>query len=72
VQTYISNYVPVAVLENIRIGYESFGGMGWMLGLMTGKSSGVSTVAVLVLTFPILPRRFLSLTSKIIHADLSR
>jgi len=36
-----------------------------MLGLMTGKSNGVSTVAVLVFSLPILPSKSFSLISKL-------
>jgi hypothetical protein len=36
-----------------------------MLGLMTGKSSGVSTVPLLVFNLPILPSKSFSLISKL-------
>jgi hypothetical protein len=39
--------------------------MSWMLGLITGKSSGVSTVPLLVFSLPILPRRSFSFISKL-------
>jgi hypothetical protein len=39
--------------------------MGWMLGLITGKSSGVSTVPLLVFSLPILPSKSFSLISKL-------
>jgi hypothetical protein len=42
-----------------------WGGMGWMLGLMTGNSSGVSIVPLLVLNLPILPSKSFSLISKL-------
>jgi len=42
-----------------------WGGMGWMLGLMTGNRSGVSIVPLLVFSLPILPSKSFSLISKL-------
>jgi hypothetical protein len=39
--------------------------MGWILGLITGKRSGVSTTADLVFSLPILPSRSFSFISKL-------
>jgi hypothetical protein len=41
------------------------GDTGWMLGLITGNKSGVSTVPLLVFSLPILPSKSLSLISKL-------
>jgi hypothetical protein len=48
-----------------KTSFRRLGGIGWTLGLMTGKSRGVSTVALLVFSFPILPSKSFSLISKL-------
>lgn len=45
------------------------GGMGWMVGFMTGSSSGVSIVPLFVSSLPILARRSLSRISKCMMLD---
>ena len=48
-----------------NVSLSLLGAIGCMLGLITGKSSGVSTVPLLVLSLPILPRRSFSFISKL-------
>ena len=48
---------------NVSLSFR--GGMGWMLGLITGNRSGVSTVPLLVFSLPILPSKSFSLISKL-------
>lgn len=45
------------------------GGMGWMVGFMTGSNSGVSIVPLFVSSLPILARRSLSRISKDMMRD---
>lgn len=40
------------------------GGMGWIMGLITGNKSGVSTIPFLVLSLPILASKSFSFISK--------
>jgi len=50
---------------NPKVSLSFCGGIGWMLGFITGNSSGVSTVPLLVFNLPILPNKSLSLISKL-------
>jgi hypothetical protein len=43
-----------------------------MLGFITGKRSGVSTVPLLVFSLPILPSKSFSFTSKLKYGDLNK
>jgi hypothetical protein len=48
-----------------KVSLSFLGGMGWMLGLITGNNNGVSTVPLLVFSLPILPSKSFSLISKL-------
>jgi hypothetical protein len=44
--------------------------IGWLLGFMTGKRSGVSTVALRVFSLPILPSRSFSFISNMLLKEV--
>jgi hypothetical protein len=48
-----------------KVSLSFWGGMGWMLGLITGNRRGVSIVPLLVFSLPIRPSKSLSLISKL-------
>ena len=58
------------IASNPNSSLSRFGEMGWMLGFMTGNSSGVSTVTVFVFSLPIRASMSFSFTSKLISVDL--
>ena len=73
-QALFNGFVVVAFFEYVSVGYDCFktesflkllGGISWMLGLITGKRSGVSTVPLLVFSLPILPSKSFSFISKL-------
>lgn len=53
----------------LKVSCMVLGGMGWMVGFMTGSSSGVSIVPLFVSSLPILARRSLSRISKDMMRD---
>lgn len=53
----------------LKVSCMVLGGMGWMVGFMTGSSRGVSIVPPFVSSLPILARRSLSRISKDMMLD---
>jgi len=62
---FLIMYEFVITARNLKVSLSLRGGIGWMLGLMTGNNSGVSSMPLLVFSLPILPNRSFSLISKL-------